>query len=361
MKWSDLSMAERARIIALGVQSGITNLNDIRNIYNSFAEGGQYSAGKMVNTLYESAAEVESLGEPEHHYDFTQSEEWANAHGYYPDERGHRDDRVKKPAHPTHPSRGQFKSMNEFELSDKGMEDPNYTLFGLVDGGQDPQATMTYKGSIVLPELTVTPNRTYIHNPYDNINILLGNKHASGGHLYGEGGDTNWDDTPEGIVSNAAVGLIPIVGTGNEVRQLIQNPSWEQAGWTGLSLLGDLATIFTFGAGEGAKAAITTAKTTRSLSKAAKAYKSGKQASKAARASRRAEKAYKADVVTRRGGPSVSRNTNLRRQRANDRLLNGPTYFQRESKTLNNQETFNSFFNYGTQGTQTGLELWMKK
>lgn len=40
MKWSDLLMTERARIIALGVQSGITNLNDIRKGYNSFARGG---------------------------------------------------------------------------------------------------------------------------------------------------------------------------------------------------------------------------------------------------------------------------------------------------------------------------------
>ena len=40
MKWSDLSMAERAKYIKLGVQSGITNLNDIRKGYNSFARGG---------------------------------------------------------------------------------------------------------------------------------------------------------------------------------------------------------------------------------------------------------------------------------------------------------------------------------
>lgn len=38
--WSDLSMAERAHIIALGVQSGITDLNSIRKRYNSFARGG---------------------------------------------------------------------------------------------------------------------------------------------------------------------------------------------------------------------------------------------------------------------------------------------------------------------------------
>jgi len=31
---------------------------------------------------------------------------------------------------------------------------------------------MTYKNSVVLPELTVTPKRTYVHNPYDNTNIF---------------------------------------------------------------------------------------------------------------------------------------------------------------------------------------------
>ena len=35
--WDKLSMAEKARIIALGVQSGITDLNIIRQRYNSFA------------------------------------------------------------------------------------------------------------------------------------------------------------------------------------------------------------------------------------------------------------------------------------------------------------------------------------
>ena len=38
--WNDLSMADRAHIIALGVQSGITDLNSIRKRYNSFARGG---------------------------------------------------------------------------------------------------------------------------------------------------------------------------------------------------------------------------------------------------------------------------------------------------------------------------------
>lgn len=102
----------------------------------------------------------------------TQSEEWANAHGYYPDAKGHRDDRVKKPAHPSHPSRGNWEGDN-FILTDKGFEDPNYTLFGLNDGGQDPQATLIYNDGVVLPEITVTPKGNYIYNSYDNIKLHL--------------------------------------------------------------------------------------------------------------------------------------------------------------------------------------------
>ena len=51
-------MADRAKYIMLAVHNGIADLNTIRHTYNSLSEGGPYSAGKMTNTLYESAAEV---------------------------------------------------------------------------------------------------------------------------------------------------------------------------------------------------------------------------------------------------------------------------------------------------------------
>lgn len=38
MKWNDLPMAERAKYIQLGVKNGITNLDEIKNYYNSFAK-----------------------------------------------------------------------------------------------------------------------------------------------------------------------------------------------------------------------------------------------------------------------------------------------------------------------------------
>ena len=63
---------------------------------------------------------------PYHGYDVHKGIKWANEHGYMPDERGHRDDAVKKFAHPTHPDRGTWNG-DYFELSDLGMETPNYT------------------------------------------------------------------------------------------------------------------------------------------------------------------------------------------------------------------------------------------
>lgn len=166
--WDKLSLKEKAAMIKVGVQNGLTSISDIKEQYNKFQEINA-SAGNLVKAINENTKQEVYLGDPLHNYDFTQSEEWADAHGYYPDNRGHRDDRVKKPSHPTHLSRGYFKSMNQFDLSDKGFEDPNYTLYGLNDGGQDPQAVMTYKGGIVLPEVTVTPKGNYIYNSYDNI------------------------------------------------------------------------------------------------------------------------------------------------------------------------------------------------
>lgn len=181
--WKDLSIQEKAALINIGVKNGLYDLEDIKNSYNKYAEGGPinpYSAGSLVDTIYKNSKKEEYLGEPSHHYDFTISEEEANRLGYYPDKRGHRDDRVKKSTHPTHPSRGKWNSLEEFELTDKGMENPNYTLFGLNDGGQDPQAVMIYKGGVVLPEITVTPKKKYVYNPYDNINIYI-----NGGDLQG--------------------------------------------------------------------------------------------------------------------------------------------------------------------------------
>lgn len=111
-----------------------------------------YSAGALVDAIYKNSKGDEYLGEPSHHYDVT-----------IPD---------------------------------------------LNDGGQDPQAVMTYKGGVVLPEITVTPKETYIMNPYDNIKIF-----DKGGYL------TNKKSSSRRLDNNYKEGEIYDV-TGEEVKLL---------------------------------------------------------------------------------------------------------------------------------------------
>lgn len=42
-KWNELSMADRARYIRMGVKVGVTDLNKIRDTYNTYAYGGDTS------------------------------------------------------------------------------------------------------------------------------------------------------------------------------------------------------------------------------------------------------------------------------------------------------------------------------
>lgn len=46
-------MTERASYIKLAVENGVTDLSQIRDTYNKYAEGGDFSAGAMTDALYE--------------------------------------------------------------------------------------------------------------------------------------------------------------------------------------------------------------------------------------------------------------------------------------------------------------------
>ena len=52
-RWDNLSMADRAKYIKLAVENGVTELAEIRNIYNSYAEGGYLGDEKHPVTLPE--------------------------------------------------------------------------------------------------------------------------------------------------------------------------------------------------------------------------------------------------------------------------------------------------------------------
>lgn len=147
-----------------------TLLHGIRDNYNG-------TVNSYIDGIYANGTE-ESYGNPSDHYNNVDEEKLKQM---TPNARGHYDDSVKLPNHPSSPTRGTFNGQY-FDFTDKGFEDPNYTMFGLQDNG-DGNAIMRYNGAIVIPELTVTPNGNYYNDTYNNIKIHQGHKHDLGGSL----------------------------------------------------------------------------------------------------------------------------------------------------------------------------------
>ena len=147
-----------------------TLLHGIRDNYNG-------TVNSYIDGIYANGTE-ESYGNPSDHYNNVDEEKLKQM---TPNARGHYDDSVKLPNHPSSPTRGTFNGQY-FDFTDKGFEDPNYTMFGLQDNG-DGNAIMRYNGAIVIPELTVTPNGNYYDDTYNNIKIYQGHKHDLGGSL----------------------------------------------------------------------------------------------------------------------------------------------------------------------------------
>lgn len=56
MRWDDLNMGDKSRMIRLAVDSGITDLRTIRDVYNSYAEGGQKERKPISNKLLKDIA-----------------------------------------------------------------------------------------------------------------------------------------------------------------------------------------------------------------------------------------------------------------------------------------------------------------
>lgn len=73
----------------------------------------------------------------------------------------------------------------------------------------------------------------------------------------------------EGSTADIVTDMIPIVGTIKEATRLYKNPSWEQLGWTGVSLAGDL---LGFGIGKGITKLAKVARANK-LSKARNTYR----------------------------------------------------------------------------------------
>lgn len=61
-QWKDLSMSEKADVIGVGVKNGLRNLDDIRNRWNEFAEGGDSSYRGDIGSIGIIGSMGDSLG-----------------------------------------------------------------------------------------------------------------------------------------------------------------------------------------------------------------------------------------------------------------------------------------------------------
>lgn len=64
--WKDLSMAQRAKYIKLGIDNNVVDLDEIRNTYNRFADGG-YKAWKSKAKQWRKGIDIDS---PDTTYDY---------------------------------------------------------------------------------------------------------------------------------------------------------------------------------------------------------------------------------------------------------------------------------------------------
>lgn len=115
--------------------------------------------------------------------DYAMSPEEADRLGFKEQSNGHRADHVKKSfVHPTKDERSlggggrgiwiqDQLGRSYFKLNNLGMQDPNYTLFGLLDNGDYDTIILAPDGSLLLPEITVTPWGNHVKDSYNNIEL----------------------------------------------------------------------------------------------------------------------------------------------------------------------------------------------
>lgn len=62
MKWDNLTMSQKQALMKIYVNNGVTNLDEIRNHYNRFSEGGPKETVESPNTVLYSRTPRESVG-----------------------------------------------------------------------------------------------------------------------------------------------------------------------------------------------------------------------------------------------------------------------------------------------------------
>lgn len=176
MKWNDLSMTDRAKIIALEVKKGITNLDDIKNNYNNFARGGYTKWKQKIKEHKNIDIDNDPTYDYEGFYNSNPSKAWDMLNK---DSNAHFTDKYKTVYHPSFSDESIYSGYrNQFNpngiIGGTWIDDNNYIMSqSQFDNDWDTDATIDYfnsaedspvnlyapDGATVLKGITVTPNK----------------------------------------------------------------------------------------------------------------------------------------------------------------------------------------------------------
>lgn len=286
MSWNDLSMVDKAAIIKIGVNNGITDLNTIRNTYNEFAKGGPIKNSKDYKKVL-SDYWHEDVDTHDYDYDKYYNDDPVEAQkqlnlilagkgGHFPD--AGKSGTYKKPTHPTYPDLGDESWSNDdtvFHLSDRQMDGDTDRVLDYLGADLDYNNGSTkavYKGGFILPTITVTPKGNYTDLIPNELNSGWVYKNST----YNKFSESEKTNTNSNFWTDLGTSLIPIYGTYKEFENFVNEPSWENVGWAALSLVSEIPILKGVKALKGIKLA-KTAKTlkeapiiTRSISKGLK-------------------------------------------------------------------------------------------
>ena len=142
-EWSNLTQREKSNIIRFAIKNGVSDINTIRDTFNVYAKDS------LANVDYNMAA--------------------AKASGFGSNGNGHYPDTFKKPNHPTFSDESIYHSEatpggrwrgNTYEPSDYVLNQQggwNNFLRGFYNQEQGTGAVPIFKGGVMLPEVTITP------------------------------------------------------------------------------------------------------------------------------------------------------------------------------------------------------------
>lgn len=183
--WNDLSMAERAKIIELGVQSGITNLNDIKSSYDRVIK----ESYKDWKNKIEEYKGIDVDNDSTYDYRNFYNEDPNRAYRMLKDDpEAHFTDRYKKPSHPTFSDESIYSNSNTpgghwYNIDDKYIYEPSeYT--GTPERNAKRREYMMNTG-----EGYAVGNKVYFPNDERGITLpeleVIGNKFDTGGSMKG--------------------------------------------------------------------------------------------------------------------------------------------------------------------------------